>query len=67
MPGRRFAPLLLLLLLVSDLAQGAAAFDSAPSPESLPSVAGIGDHWYDTKGRAVRLFVFVCVCVCALE
>ena len=27
----------------------AAAFDSAPSPESLPSVAGIGDHGYDTK------------------
>ena len=49
MPGRRFAPLLLLLLLVSDLTQGAAAFDSAPSPESLPSVAGIGDHGYDTK------------------
>ena len=43
---RHFVPLL-LLLLVSDRTQGAAAFDS--TPQSLPSVAGTGDRGYDAK------------------
>lgn len=45
---RHFVPRL-LLLLVSDRTQGAAAYDSTPSPQSLPSVAGTGVRGYDAK------------------